>query len=100
MAENSKDDPDFFEDVSFDPVNSATGPDRTSKTQRSAAGPVKKKAGFYLSEDLLERFNRTFYQLKLKGVPIVNKSALVEAALNFALDDVDKGQRSEVLKNL
>lgn len=98
MVEKSKEDMDFFEDVSFDPVDSATGPVRGKK--RSPAGPAKKKAGFYLSKELLDRFNRKFYQLKLNGVSIENKSALVEAALSFALDDLDKGKRSQVLKNM
>lgn len=100
MAEKSKQDMDFFEEVSFDPVTSATGPERKKGKKRNTAGQDKKKAGFYLSTALLERFNRKFYQLKLNGVSIENKSALVEAALNFALDDMDREQDSRVLKNL
>lgn len=100
MAEKSKEDTDFFEEASFDPVSSATGPARNSGKRHSTGGPQKKKAGFYLSKALLERFNRKFYQLKLSGVSIENKSALVEAALNFALDDLDKGRRSQVLKDI
>ncbi|HHP7236522.1 MAG TPA: hypothetical protein ACFCUC_17960 [Desulfobacterales bacterium] len=97
MAEKSKQEMDFFEEVSFDPVTSATGPERKKS---NTVGKDKKKAGFYLSKALLERFNRKFYQLKLNGVSIENKSALVEAALNFALDDMDREQDSRVLKNL
>ena len=60
----------------------------------------KKKAGFYLSVDLLNRFNHKFHELKLAGVAIDNKSTLLESALSFALDDMDKGEDSQVLRNL
>ncbi len=58
----------------------------------------KRKAGFYFSEALLDRFTRKFHQLKLDGVPIDNKSALAEMALHFALDDLDRGEASQLLK--
>ena len=86
--------PDFFEDHGVDPVTTAT---RCSPSSRKAP---KRKAGFYLSEHLLERFNRLFHQLKLAGAPIENKSALLELALTFALEDLDKGDGSVVLKTL
>jgi hypothetical protein len=60
----------------------------------------KKKAGFYLSLTLLERFNRRYHQMKLDGVPIENKSALLEMALSFALDDLDKGERGRLWTEL
>ena len=60
----------------------------------------KKKAGFYLSADVLDRFTRKFHELKLAGVAVENKSTLLELALSFALDDLDKGTRSKVLKTL
>jgi hypothetical protein len=85
--------PDFFENHSLDPVRVATG----GGPEEEAPVP-KKKAGFYLSEALLDRFNRQFYQLKLAGVAVVNKSALVELALTFALDDIEKGQQSKILE--
>ena len=84
--------PDFFDETGMDPVSVATG------------GPVpapavpKKKAGFYFTETLLERFTRKFHQLKLDGVPIESKSALAEMALHFALDDLDQGDASQLLK--
>jgi hypothetical protein len=82
--------PDFFEDHGLDPVTTATGkghiPNQTPK----------KKAGFYLSVELLDRFNRRFHQMKLDGVPIDNKSALLEMALSFALDDLDQGRRGRL----
>jgi len=81
--------PDFFEAHELDPLAAASGRDRTPR-----APVAKKKAGFYLSEALLNRFNRRFHQLKLDGVTIENKSALVELALAFALDDLDKGEHS------
>ena len=61
---------------------------------------MKKKAGFYLSETLLQRFNRRFHQMKLEGVNIENKSALLELALTFALDDLDKGPNSILASTL
>ena len=83
--------PDFFEDHDLDPLTTATGGLGSKRSQVS-----KKKAGFYLSEDLLERFNRRFHQMKLDGVAIENKSALVEIALAYALDDLDKGKESKL----
>lgn len=83
--------PDFFEDHNLDPLTTATGRSKPSVTPVS-----KKKAGFYLSEALLERFNRRYHQLKLDGVAIENKSALLELALTFALDDLDKGSHSKL----
>jgi hypothetical protein len=83
--------PDFFEDHDLDPLTTATGGMELKKTAVS-----KKKAGFYLSEELLERFNRRFHQMKLDGMAIENKSALVEIALAFALDDLDKGKESKI----
>lgn len=82
--------PDFFEDHGTDPVAAATG------TGKSARQVPKKKAGFYLSLTLLERFNRMYHQMKLDGVPIENKSALLEMALSFALDDLEKGEHGRL----
>ena len=82
--------PDFFEDHGLDPVTTATGKDH-APNQTS-----KKKAGFYLSVELLDRFNRRFHQMKLDGIPIENKSALLELALSFALDDLDQGSRGRL----
>ncbi len=91
-ASNRKSIPDFFDENPMDPVSVATG--------RPAPKPAvpKKKAGFYFSESLLDRFNRKFHQLKLDGVPIENKSALAEIALHFALDDLDRKAASLLLK--
>jgi hypothetical protein len=38
--------------------------------------------------------------MKLSGTPIENKSALLELAITFALDDLDKGKRSQLLASL
>ena len=86
--------PDFFDENRLDPVSVATG-----RSLAKAAVP-KKKAGFYFSEALLDRFNRKFHQLKLDGLPVENKSMLAEVALGFALDDLDRGAASEMLKRL
>ncbi len=87
-ASEQKKSPDFFEEHTLDPLSTATG----NRSARTSA--PKKKAGFYLSEALLERFNRRFHQMKLDGVAVENKSALVEIALIYALDDLDKGESS------
>ena len=112
MAARSKDTPDFFAPDPLDPVESATGyanpasQSRHPKTQPppSAGKPVdsisKKKAGFYLSVDILQRFTRKFHELKLAGIAIDNKSTLLELALSFALDDMDKGKSSRVLQKI
>ena len=94
MAVDRKSTPEFFDDDVFDPVRAATG------GERNRASAKKRKAGFYLSIDLLERFNRKFHELKLEGVLIDNKSSLIEAALSFALDDIDRGENSNVLEKL
>ena len=119
MADRRKQTPDFFKDDAVDPVDIATGhpihPPRAASDgapaasevalkkkgdERTALLPVKKKAGFYLSADILERFNFKFYELKLAGVTIENKSNLLELVLAFALDDIDKGRESRILKRI
>jgi hypothetical protein len=102
MAANKKAAPDFFGEDPFDPVTAALGIDEKKAAGRSDKRNLvkKKKAGFYLSVDLLDRFNRKFHELKLEGVLIDNKSSLIEAALSFALDDIDCGDTGEVLKKL
>ena len=91
-ASDDKKIPDFFEEHRVDPVAVATG-----HPVNKPAVP-KRKAGFYFSETLLERFNRKFHQLKLDGVPVENKSMLAEMALDFALDDLDLQDASRLLK--
>jgi hypothetical protein len=91
MASEQNKYPDFFEDHNLDPLATATG----SRAKRSAP-KTKKKAGFYLSEDLLERFNHCFHRMKLEGASVENKSALLEKALSFALDDLDRGPKSKL----
>ena len=113
MATDRRKTPEFFDEDGLDPVESATGypqssPEDKPATSSGAAaqnGPagetnVKKKAGFYLTVSILNRFNLKFHELKLAGVAIDNKSTLLEAALGFALDDMDKGEGSQVLKKI
>jgi hypothetical protein len=123
MAASKDKSPDFFKDGSFDPMQVATGPAGASgpvkaqdqdsakpsnsgathtapKNQGTGHAVHKRKAGFYISVELLDRFTRKFYELKLAGVAIENKSALLELAMSFALDDLDKGTKSNVLKDL
>ena len=91
---DNQNDSDFFEENRLDPVAIATGRPIPKKAV------AKKKAGFYFSEALLDRFNRKFHQLKLDGVPVENKSMLAEMALAFALDDMDQGAGSKLLKQI
>jgi hypothetical protein len=111
MAARKRTTPDFFAESSIDPVASASAiPKRSAGTTiRSSpaagagktTGPApKKKAGFYLSADILERFNLKFHELKLAGVAVDNKSTLLELAMVFALDDLDKGDQSRVMRML
>jgi hypothetical protein len=93
-ASDKKMAPDFFDEHVLDPVAAATG----GAIPRQS--PPKRKAGFYFSETLLNRFNRMFHQLKLDGVPIDSKSALAEMALSYALDDMDRGADSQLLGRL
>lgn len=114
MAASKNKTPEFFEEEIVDPMDVATGPVRSGRnseksrpwdsargvTKRAGAAHAasKKKAGFYIAVDLLERFSHKFYELKLDGVAIENKSALLELALSFALDDLDKGPKSRILQ--
>ena len=97
--------PDFFSEEGIDPVESATGKkqppidDKNTKGRKTGM-TAKKKAGFYLSMVILDRFTLKFHELKLAGIAIDNKSTLLELALEFALDDLDKGGESLVLQRL
>lgn len=99
MATDKEHSIEFFDDCEFDPVSTAVGntasEDRSNKTKDGGA-ILKKKAGFYLSVDLLNRFNRKFHELKLAGVAIDNKSTFIEILMTHALDDLDQGDGSRV----
>ena len=85
----------FFKNYNnLEPVNAAT------QHSTTAAALHKRKAGFYLNTDLLERFNHCFHRLKLAGISIGNKSALVELALQYALEDLEQGDHSIILKKI
>jgi hypothetical protein len=108
MATGKKKLPDFFSNNGIDPVDAVTGKrkpltrDKSTSSAKDVKAEIstKKKAGFYLSMEIIERFNRKFYELKLAGIAIDNKSTLLELALAFALDDLDKGTKSQVLQRL
>lgn len=89
-ASKQKKSPDFFEEHVLDPMSTA------SRNQSPRKPVPKKKVGYYLSLAVLERFNRRFHQMKMDGVPIENKSAFVEVALSYALDDLEKGAESQI----
>jgi len=99
--------PDLFADHLPDPLDAAMGrrdapvPGRPlGRRPAGRAAELKRKAGFYLSDELLGRFNTRFYELKLAGVGVENKSALLEAALAYALDDLERGPESKILKRM
>ncbi len=94
MVSKKNSSPDFFEDNWIDPVATATRNRNLDRTVR------KKKAGFYINEALLDRFTRKFHELKMAGIPVENKSALLELVLSYALDDIDKGDQSALLQQL
>ena len=105
MVDPRKITPDFFDDGVLDPVEAATGPSSAAQAEappkkqaRPKSTAAKKKAGFYLSADILNRFNLKFYELKLAGAAIENKSNLLELMLGYALDDMDKGEESYILQ--
>jgi len=106
MAARKNKTPEFFNEESFDPVEVATGQGgqggQGGVGPKTHVGPAvnKKKAGFYLSVELLDRFSHKFYELKLAGAAIENKSALLELALSFALDDLDRGSKSQMMQNI
>lgn len=95
MAASDRDDAtDSFEENGLDPVSAAPRDPAATKPH------LKKKAGFYLSEELLDRFNRHFHQMKLAGLPIENKSALLEIIMQFGIEDLDKTNHSRLMKAL
>ncbi|MDY6825268.1 MAG: hypothetical protein SWH68_15970 [Thermodesulfobacteriota bacterium] len=104
MAADKKKIPDFENTSPFDPVHTATGSEEQKSSsveeKKSSSRVDKKKAGFYLASDLLERFDRAFYALKLEGVDVSNKSSFVETALRFALDDLEKKKDSRIRRIL
>ncbi|MGD2271887.1 MAG: hypothetical protein PVI06_15905 [Desulfobacterales bacterium] len=94
--------PDFFNEKPRDPVNVAIGPESASSrsSSKKTASDNKRKAGFYLSVEVLDRFNRKFHELKLEGAAVENKSALLELAISFALEDMGKGRESRLLAHI
>ncbi|PID39658.1 MAG: hypothetical protein CR984_06260 [Proteobacteria bacterium] len=93
-ASDCKPVPDFFDEDALDPLTVATGGPVTRQAE------PKRKVGFYFSESVLQRFNRTFHQLKLDNVAIGNKSALAELAIEYALEDLERKADSQLLKRL
>ena len=100
MPTGKKNMPDLFAEEELDPVRVASGatagPQRPGREVSGRGG--KKKAGFYLPREILDRFTFKFYELKLAGAPVENKSALLEMCLAFALDELDRGAKSRLLQ--
>lgn len=82
MAKSKNEKPVFLHDAGFDPLIAAVRGENKDYD--------KKKAGFYLSNTLLERFDKVFYTLKIEGNKVDNKSALVELLLKYGLDVLEK----------
>jgi hypothetical protein len=100
MKKTDKDSPNFFKEGDPDPVDTATGGRRGDDPSPDRPARAKRKAGFYLSQEVLDRFNTKFYELKLAGLAVENKSGLLELALQFALDDLDRGELSVLLAQI
>jgi hypothetical protein len=100
MIKKDKPKPAFFEEGTPDPVAAATGGQASPAAPDDQIRQLKRKAGFYISQDLLDRFNTKFYELKLAGVAVENKSGLLEAVLKFSLDDLDKGEGSQLMARI
>lgn len=80
---------DFFHETGFDPLIAAVrGENRDND---------KKKVGFYISLKLLERFDKTFYTLKIDG-RVDNKSAFVEKLLAHALDVLEQDGLEKIVQ--
>lgn len=52
------------------------------------------KAGFYLSDDFIGRFNTRLYEFKLASDPVENKPTLA-----IALEDLDRGADNRILRS-
>jgi hypothetical protein len=100
MKKTDRDKPIFFKEGDPDPVETAAGRGQGAVQSAGNAAREKRKAGFYLPQGLLDRFNTKFYELKLAGLAVENKSGLLELALEFALDDLDKGEHSVLLAQI
>lgn len=50
----------------------------------------KRKAGFYLTQKTIDRLEKSYLLLKLDAVPVLNKSQLVEMALEMLFDDLSR----------
>ena len=48
----------------------------------------KRKTGFYLTEETIDRLEKKYLLLKLEGIPVLSKSQLVEMALGMLFDDL------------
>jgi len=59
----------------------------------------KKKTGYYLPVDMIETFDRIFYNLKLKGVRF-KKNDLAEAIFKYGLKDLERGDASQILTKM
>lgn len=100
MRKTDSEKPDFFEEGAPDPLATVTGGSAARAAPAAKRSRPKRKAGFYLSQRLIDRFNTKFYELKLAGAAVENKSSLLEEALEFALDDLDREADSILLARI
>ena len=100
MRKTDSEKPKFFEEGAPDPLTAVTGGGASRAVPEGKSSRPKRKAGFYLSQRLIDRFNTKFYELKLAGAAVENKSALLEAALDYALDELDRESDSDLLARI
>ena len=78
MAIKKKRIPDLFAEEGLDPVQTATGYPPSSRGASPTAGSVvKKKAGFYLSVNILDRFSGQLDELTEEGLLDVLDGSIV-----------------------
>ena len=123
MAQNSgrKQTPSFFDDDdALDPVKAATSTPKRVRPQaetiekqpetkieinpHSTIEPKvvekKKKAGYYFKPSNIERFDKAFLEIQLKGHWKGRQSEFMEAILEFGLADLETGDQSQILNTL
>jgi hypothetical protein len=105
MAEGKKRVPNLFDDA--DPVEAAMGQptpkihsDSIESQRHTPTEVIKKKVSYYFGIDTIEKFDDVYHTLKKEKVPIKNKSALMEALVNFALEDIRKYSGGKIYKRL
>ncbi|MBT8342336.1 MAG: hypothetical protein HKP58_01220 [Desulfatitalea sp.] len=99
--------PDLFDDA--DPLSAAMGKTSAQAKKKASTEPqsdttteaqIKRKVSYYFGIDTIEKFDDIYHTLKKERLPIKNKSALMEALVNFALEDIRKLSGGKIYKRL